>query len=102
LNSPERGGDFSAALREFKAMNIKKGAKNIAPALGLTEKQFYYLAERGLLPFVGKIGQIFIADIDSAPEQMLKLAQVTKPTARQMLDAEGVAASRTLDQEVRS
>jgi hypothetical protein len=56
-------------------MKIVKGAKNIAPLLGLSEKQFYHAAATGRLDgVVGKLGPDYITDADTAAEKMLAKA----------------------------
>ena len=42
------------------------GAANIGPPLGLTAKQIYYLADKGLVPAIRKVGRRLVADIDKA------------------------------------
>jgi hypothetical protein len=74
-------------------MKIGKGAKVIAPVLGLTEKQFYHAAATGKLDgIVGKLGDEFVADLDTAAEKMLAkaISELTgsQPIAREMLDAD--------------
>jgi hypothetical protein len=39
---------------------LEWGAKNLAPLFGLTLRQFYYKAERGLLP-VDRVGATFVS-----------------------------------------
>jgi hypothetical protein len=46
------------------------GAENIGPSLGLTAKQIYYIADRGLIPAIRKVGRRLVADIDRAREQI--------------------------------
>jgi hypothetical protein len=46
------------------------GAENIGPPLGLTAKQVYYIAEKGLVPAIRKVGRRLVADIDLARQQI--------------------------------
>jgi hypothetical protein len=56
-------------------VKIGKGAKVIAPLLGMTEKQFYHAAATGKLDgIVGRLGSEFVADLDTAPEKMMAKA----------------------------
>ena len=50
------------------------GAANIGPPLGLTAKQIYYLADKGLVPAIRKVGRRLVADIDKAREQLVGTA----------------------------
>jgi hypothetical protein len=61
------------------------GAAEIGKVVGLTEKQIYYIAEKGMLKSIRRVGSRLCADADRLLAELA--GDYPQPTARQMPQA---------------